>query len=91
MTDPGLADDRDEDPDEILARLSTSARLVYKTLEYEADGGPISQSDLAAETYLPARTVRRVAGDLEDHGLIESHHGQQDSREVQYTLIQPHS
>lgn len=81
-----MSSDADVEPDDVLEELSTSARLVYKVLEHEAGGGPISQSDLAAETHLPTRTVRRVAGDLKDHGLIESRHGQKDSREIHYTL-----
>ena len=86
MTDSGLEDDHDGDVDAVLKKLSTSAHLVYLVLEHEADGGPISQSELAAETYLPPRTVRRVAEDLEDHDLIKSRHGQQDSREIHYTV-----
>jgi DNA-binding MarR family transcriptional regulator len=79
----------DSDSDDVLEELSTSARLVYLALEHEADGGPISQSDLAAEVHLPPRTVRRVADDLEGHDLIETRHGQQDGREIHYTLTTP--
>ena len=68
---------------ERLGDHSPSAKLVYKILEHDA---PLTQSELADEAFLSPRTVRRVARELKQDGLLESHHSQTDGREVVYTL-----
>ncbi len=66
-----------------LKDLPPSAKLVYKTLEYE---GPLTQGALAAESLLPARTVRYALTTLTDAGLIEERLHIQDARKRLYSL-----
>ena len=70
---------------EALTDLPPSAKLVAKILEYN---GTLSQSDIAAETLLPARTVRYALGRLEDHGVVESRHSFADARKRLYKLAE---
>jgi DNA-binding MarR family transcriptional regulator len=66
-----------------LQDLPPSAKLVAKTLEYEGD---LTQSELAAETLLPARTVRHAVKRLEEHGIVESRISFVDARQRVYSL-----
>ncbi len=67
--------------------LPPSAKLVAKTLEYE---GTQTQHQLAAETLLPARTVRYALTRLEERGVVESRFSFTDARKRLYTLaIEP--
>lgn len=50
-----------------LQELSPSAKLVYKTLDYE---GPQTQSALAESTQLPSRTTRYALNDLKEAELV---------------------
>jgi DNA-binding MarR family transcriptional regulator len=73
------------DQHEALNDLPPSAKLVAKVLEYN---GTLSQSDIADETLLPARTVRYALGRLEDHGVVESRHSFADARKRLYTIAE---
>ena len=66
-----------------LEELPPSAKLVYKTLEYE---GPLTQGDLATESLLPSRTVRYALTTLADDDLIEERLHIQDARKRLYSL-----
>ena len=66
-----------------LESLPPSAKLVYKTLQYE---GPLTQSQLAAESLLPARTVRYALSTLEDEGVVDEELYIQDARKRLYSL-----
>lgn len=71
------------EPLEELDDLSPSAKLVYKILEYE---GSMTQSELAEDAMLDPRAIRRVTSSLEDVGLVDSRHSQQDGREIVYSV-----
>lgn len=75
--------DSSESPGSVLHDLPPSAKLVAKTLEYEGD---LTQSELAAETLLPARTVRHAVKRLEEHGIVESRISFVDARQRVYSL-----
>ena len=66
-----------------LRDLPPSAKLVAKTLEYE---GELTQSGLASETLLPARTVRHALKRLEEHDVVESRISFIDARQRVYSL-----
>lgn len=65
--------------------LPPSAKLVYKALEYE---GSMTQSQLVAETMLPARTVRDALSRLEDAGAVEERIFIPDARKSTYALVE---
>jgi len=66
-----------------LTELPPSAKLVYKTLEYE---GPLTQGQLAAESLLPARTVRYALSTLQDEAVVDEELYIQDARKRLYSL-----
>jgi|SRR6056297_2678583 len=66
-----------------LEDLPPSAKLVYKTLEYE---GPLTQGRLADQSLLPARTVRYALSTLEDEGVVTEELYIQDARKRLYSL-----
>jgi DNA-binding MarR family transcriptional regulator len=68
---------------EELRELPPSAKLVAKILEYN---GALTQSQLAAETLLPARTVRYALSRLEEIDVVESRFSFNDARKRVYTL-----
>ena len=68
---------------EAVADLPPSAKLVAKALEYT---GSQTQSQLAEETLLPARTVRYALSRLEDVGVVDSRFSFADARKRVYTL-----
>lgn len=68
---------------ESVKDLPPSAKLVAKVLEYD---GPLTQSQLAAETLLPARTVRYALTRLEEIGVVDSRFSFNDARKRVYTL-----
>jgi len=68
---------------EAVRDLPPSAKLVAKVLEY--DGGS-TQSQLAEETLLPARTVRYALTRLEEVGVVDSRFSFTDARKRVYTL-----
>lgn len=73
----------DDTTDETLIGLPPSAKLVYKTLEYE---GPLTQGQLASESLLPARTVRYALSTLEEAELVTEELFLQDARKRLYSL-----
>jgi DNA-binding MarR family transcriptional regulator len=66
-----------------VADLPPSAKLVAKVLEYN---DRLTQSQLAEETMLPARTVRYALTRLEDVEAVESRFSFTDARKRVYTL-----
>ncbi|WP_336326602.1 helix-turn-helix domain-containing protein [Halovenus sp. HT40] len=66
-----------------VAELPPSAKLVAKVLEYD---GPLTQSQLAEETLLPARTVRYALNRLEEIEVVNSRFSFNDARKRVYTL-----
>ncbi len=72
--------DRD---DTAIRELPPSAKLVIKVLEYH---DTLTQSELAEETMLPARTVRFAISRLQEAGLIESRFAFTDARKRLYSL-----
>ncbi len=83
-------DHRDEEANEEptgtwddVTDLPPSAKLVAKVLEYEDS---LTQSQLAEETLLPARTVRYALNRLEDEHVVDSRFSFSDARKRIYTL-----
>jgi DNA-binding MarR family transcriptional regulator len=68
---------------EAVRELPPSAKLVAKALEYH---GTLTQSELAEETMLPARTVRYAISRLEEVEAIESTFSFTDARKRLYSL-----
>jgi DNA-binding MarR family transcriptional regulator len=66
-----------------VSDLPPSAKLVAKVLEYNER---LTQSQLAEETMLPARTVRYALTRLEDVGAVDSRFSFTDARKRIYTL-----
>ena len=73
-------------PEAEVAELPPSAKLVYKTLEYE---GSLTQSQLAEESLLPQRTVRHALGKLQNAGVVEESAYLMDARKSMYTAVSP--
>ncbi len=69
--------------DSAVASLPPSAKLVYKTLQYE---GPMTQSQLADASLLPQRTVRHALKKLEAVHAIEESVYLMDARKSNYRL-----
>jgi DNA-binding MarR family transcriptional regulator len=76
-------DSQSADAWEPVRDLPPSAKLVAKVLEYN---GTLTQSQLADETLLPARTVRYALSRLEEVGVVESRFSFADARKRIYTL-----
>jgi DNA-binding MarR family transcriptional regulator len=68
---------------EKLRELPPSAKLVAKVLEYNET---LTQSQLAEETLLPARTVRYALTRLEEADVVESRFSFVDARKRVYSL-----
>lgn len=66
-----------------LSDLPPSAKLVATTLSYE---GQLTQSQLAEQTRLAARTVRSALDTLEENGIVRSRRSVMDARKRVYTL-----
>lgn len=66
-----------------VASLPPSAKLVYKTLQYE---GPMTQSQLADASLLPQRTVRHALKKLEGVNAIEESVYLMDARKSNYRI-----
>ncbi|PSQ06985.1 ArsR family transcriptional regulator [Halobacteriales archaeon QS_6_71_20] len=81
--DPVPEDDTAADEWAAVRDLPPSAKLVAKVLEYE---DTLSQSELAEETLLPARTVRYALSRLEDADVVDSRFSFTDARKRLYTL-----
>ena len=81
--DPVPEDDTAADEWAAVRDLPPSAKLVAKVLEYE---DTLSQSELAEETLLPARTVRYALSRLEEQDVVESRFSFTDARKRVYSL-----
>lgn len=68
---------------EAVRDLPPSAKLVAKALEYN---DRLTQSQLAEETLLPARTVRYALSRLEEQDAVSSRFSFTDARKRVYTL-----
>jgi DNA-binding MarR family transcriptional regulator len=68
---------------ESVREMPPSAKLVAKVLDYEET---MTQSQLAEETLLPARTVRYALSRLEDADVVDSRFSFTDARKRLYTL-----
>jgi DNA-binding MarR family transcriptional regulator len=66
-----------------VRELPPSAKLVAKALEYN---DRLTQSQLAEETLLPARTVRYALSRLEECEVVNSRFSFTDARKRVYTL-----
>lgn len=73
------------DPEPTIERLPPSAKLVYKTLEYE---GPLTQKAIAERSRLPTRTVRDAIRSLEDHDYVDERLYTGDARQRLYVLCE---
>ena len=71
------------DAESPVASLPPSAKLVYKTLQYE---GPMTQAQLADASLLPQRTVRHALKKLEPAGIVEESVYLMDARKSSYRL-----
>ncbi len=67
----------------VVGSLPPSAKLVYKTLQYE---GPMTQSQLADASLLPQRTVRHALRKLEAVDVVEESIYLMDARKSSYRL-----
>lgn len=83
ITEPSQAETATDAGWDAVADLPPSAKLVAKSLEYQ---GSLTQSQLAEETLLPARTVRYALSRLEDVGVVDSRFSFADARKRVYTL-----
>ena len=64
-----------------IEHLSPSVKLVFKVLEYR---GLMTQKELAAESYLPSRTVRYALSRLKKEGILEERLYYRDARQCLY-------
>ncbi len=63
--------------------LPPSAKLVAKVLDYN---DTLTQSEIAEETLLPARTVRYALSRLEEEDVVDSRFSFADARKRLYSL-----
>ena len=78
-----VAEPTSESTEDALRELPPSAKLVAKVLEYR---GTLTQSELAEETLLPARTVRYALTRLDEADIVESRFSFTDARKRIYSL-----
>jgi DNA-binding MarR family transcriptional regulator len=71
------------DNESAVASLPPSAKLVYKTLQYE---GAMTQAQLADASLLPQRTVRHALKKLESADIVEESVYLMDARKSNYHL-----
>ncbi|MFC7045121.1 MarR family transcriptional regulator [Halobacteriaceae archaeon GCM10025711] len=74
---------RSSEKTDAIRDLPPSAKLVAKVLEYN---DTLTQSQLAEETLLPARTVRYALNRLEEENLVEARFSFTDARKRLYSL-----
>ena len=72
------------DIESAVASLPPSAKLVYKTLQYE---GAMTQTQLADASLLPQRTVRHALKKLEEADVVEESVYLMDARKSNYRLV----
>lgn len=83
INDPQYVSEDMSEIESAVASLPPSAKLVYKTLEYE---GPMTQAQLADASLLPQRTVRHALKKLEGVNAIEESVYLMDARKSNYRL-----
>jgi len=83
ITEPTQVDTAQDTSWDAVSDLPPSAKLVAKSLEYQ---GSLTQSQLAEETLLPARTVRYALSRLEEVDVVESRFSFSDARKRVYSL-----
>jgi hypothetical protein len=66
-----------------IEHLPPSAKLVFKVLE---SGSLLTQKDIIAKTYLPARTVRYALNRLKEQQILQERFYFQDARQSLYGL-----
>lgn len=66
-----------------IESLPPSAKLVFKTLEYE---GELTQSQLAERSLLPQRTVRHALKKLDEIDAVEESVYLMDARKSMYRV-----
>jgi DNA-binding MarR family transcriptional regulator len=71
------------DIESAVASLPPSAKLVYKTLQYE---GPMTQAQLADASLLPQRTVRHALKKLDSVNAVEESVYLMDARKSNYRI-----
>ena len=71
------------DIESAVASLPPSAKLVYKTLQYE---GPMTQAQLADASLLPQRTVRHALKKLDAVNAVEESVYLMDARKSNYRI-----
>ena len=71
------------DIESAVASLPPSAKLVFKTLQYE---GPMTQAQLADASLLPQRTVRHALKKLDAANAVEESVYLMDARKSNYRL-----
>lgn len=69
--------------EETLTDLPPSAKLVYKTLEYEEE---LTQKQIVTETHLSPRTTRYAVRRLQKGGFIEQDIHFPDARQKIYRI-----
>ncbi|WP_236045067.1 ArsR family transcriptional regulator [Haloarcula nitratireducens] len=74
------------DANDCLAGAPPSAKLVYKTLEYE---GELTQGQLVDETRLSVRTVRYALTELQNRDVVREEIYFADARKRLYSLKSP--
>lgn len=74
-----------DDLESAVSSLPPSAKLVFKTLQYE---GPMTQSQLADASLLPQRTVRHAVKKLLAVDVIEESVYLMDARKSSYRLVE---
>ena len=72
------------DIESAVASLPPSAKLVFKTLQYE---GAMTQTQLADASLLPQRTVRHALKKLEEADVVEESVYLMDARKSNYRLV----
>jgi transcriptional antiterminator len=71
------------EPNDDVADLAPSAKLVYKVLEHN---GQLTQQQIAEESLLPDRTVRHALSELESVDVVEEQIYFADARQRLYNL-----
>jgi DNA-binding MarR family transcriptional regulator len=71
------------DIESAVASLPPSAKLVFKTLQYE---GPMTQAQLADASLLPQRTVRHALKKLDAANAVEESVYLMDARKSNYRI-----
>lgn len=69
-----------------LLKMSSSAKLILKTLEY--GGSPMTQREIGAKTLLPSRTMRFALKYLLEKRYVKKRVSSRDARQSIYEIVQ---